>query len=94
MPSAALLARASAADVDPATLESKDVLAETIAVEPLTPNAATIYKVRPGDTLYEIAKRHGTTVERLRVWNNLHGSKLNVGDKLVVASPKTANTQQ
>jgi membrane-bound lytic murein transglycosylase D len=94
MPSAALLARASVADVDPSTLESKDVLAETVAVEPLTASAAAVYRVRPGDTLYEIAKRHGTTVERLRAWNNLRGSKLNIGDKLVVASPKTANTQQ
>jgi membrane-bound lytic murein transglycosylase D len=93
MPSAALLARASSADADPATLDPKDVLAETTAVEPLSSTPA-VYRVRAGDTLYQIARRHGTTVEKLRAWNNLRGSKLNIGDKLVVQSPKAVATQQ
>lgn len=29
------------------------------------------YTVRRGDSLYEIANRYGTTVERLRLWNNM-----------------------
>src|SRR5204863_1073683 len=50
MPSAALLARAAVADVDPATLESTDVLSETTAVEPMIADrTAAVYRVRAGD---------------------------------------------
>ena len=91
MPSAALLARASTAET--AATESANTLAETVAVAE-TAGVKKIYRVRPGDTLFAIAKRSGATVEQLKAWNNLHGSKLNVGDKIVIQSPKTANTQQ
>jgi len=93
MPSAALLARASSGELEK-TAEAvvEDVLAETTAVasEP----AARIYRVRAGDTLYAIAKRTGTTIEQLRSWNKIRGSNLKIGDRLVIQSPKTSNTQQ
>jgi len=38
--------------------------------------AATTYIVRPGDTLSEIAVRHGTTVQALVQANNLHNANL------------------
>ncbi len=41
---------------------------------PMTANAGTqrlSYTVRRGDNLYAIATRYGTTVERLKSWNNL-----------------------
>jgi len=90
MPSAALLARASTAET---ATQVASAIADTLAVdEP----AATpkVYRVRAGDTLYAIAKRNGATIEQLKVWNNIRGSKLNVGDRIVIQSPKTANTQQ
>jgi peptidoglycan lytic transglycosylase D len=90
MPSAALLARASTADT---ATEDASAIAETTAVE--GPAAARkVYRVRAGDTLYAIAKRNGATIEQLKAWNNIRGSKLSVGDRIVIQSSKTANTQQ
>ncbi len=89
MPSAALLARASAAGAEPAT--AADVLKDTVAVEAAPPS---VYRVRAGDTLFGIARKHGTTVDRLKAWNRMRGTKLNIGDRLVVQSPASASAQQ
>ncbi len=43
------------------------------------------YRVRPGDTLYSIAKRHGLTVEDIRHKNNLSGTVIRPGDVLYLA---------
>lgn len=43
-----------------------------------------IYTIRYGDTLWEIARKFGTTVENLKEWNNLKGNKIRVGEKLVI----------
>ncbi|MGE5577561.1 MAG: LysM peptidoglycan-binding domain-containing protein [Syntrophothermus sp.] len=48
------------------------------------------YTVAPGDTLYLIAKRHGTTVEALRQANGIWSDYLEVGQDLVLpGSPST-----
>jgi N-acetylmuramoyl-L-alanine amidase len=47
--------------------------------------AATTYIVRPGDTLSEIAVRHGTTVQALVQANNLHNANvIRVGQLLQI----------
>ncbi|MGQ9751504.1 MAG: LysM peptidoglycan-binding domain-containing protein [Thermoanaerobaculaceae bacterium] len=43
------------------------------------------YRVRPGDTLYSIAKKHGTTVEAIQARNNLNGTIIRPGDVLYLA---------
>ena len=48
-----------------------------------TPEKIT-YKVRRGDTLSEIAVRHGVSVTKLRQWNNLRGSRIRVGQRLTI----------
>ncbi|MBC7106400.1 MAG: LysM peptidoglycan-binding domain-containing protein, partial [Firmicutes bacterium] len=48
------------------------------------PAAAATYEVRPGDSLYLIANRFGSTVDVLRVWNDCWGDYLYPGQKLVV----------
>jgi len=47
--------------------------------------AAGHYVVQAGDTLYDIARRHGTTVAELKRLNKLSGSRIKPGDVLVVA---------
>ena len=42
------------------------------------------YEVRPGDSLWEIARRHDTTVTRLRSANNLGGSRIYPGQVLTL----------
>jgi membrane-bound lytic murein transglycosylase D len=88
MPTAALLARATAAEADAGPAVSAAAPADGEEV------AATMYRVRAGDTLYAIARRHGTTVELLKVWNNLKSSALSIGRRLVVSPARPANAQQ
>jgi membrane-bound lytic murein transglycosylase D len=94
MPSAALLARATtSSDLEKAAEAIvADVLAETTPVPDDRP-AAKIYRVRAGDTLTAIAKKTRTTVAQLKSWNKIRGSKLNIGDRLVIQSPTSRATQ-
>jgi hypothetical protein len=43
-----------------------------------------IYRVRPGDTLWEIARAHDTTVERIRAANALDDATLQPGQALAI----------
>lgn len=42
------------------------------------------YRVRKGDTLNKIAQKNGTQVSQLQAWNSLRGTKISVGDQLIV----------
>jgi hypothetical protein len=44
----------------------------------------TAYRVRSGDSLWTIARRHGVSVDRLKAANDLKGSRLAVGQTLVI----------
>lgn len=88
MPSAALLARAASgqgaqsADATPAVFEAE------------TPEQNIVYRVKRGDTLYAIARRFQTTIERLKQLNGLRGSALKIGDRLLISNGQAANAQQ
>jgi len=43
-----------------------------------------VHKVRRGDNLSDIAKRYRTNVTNLKRWNNIRGSVINPGQRLVV----------
>ena len=93
MPSAALLARASAGELEnTAAAIVADVLKET------TPLASTVserrtYQVKRGDTLYAIARKTGTTIADLKNWNKLRSTNLQVGTRLLIQPPRPANLQ-
>ena len=55
----------------------------TAALKKLQNYQSNVYVVKKGDTLYEIAKRHGTTVNQIKLWNN-SDENLSVGQKLVL----------
>jgi len=60
------------------------------------PSAAGEYRVRRGDTLWGIARTHGTTVERLVGENGLRGRTIQVGQTLrvpVAGSGQVAGVQ-
>ena len=42
------------------------------------------YRVRKGDTLYSIAKRHDISVDQLKVFNNLSDNTIEIGQVLIV----------
>lgn len=48
------------------------------------PDAARTYVVRSGDSLWEIARRHDTTVAHLKAANGLDGSRIRPGQALVL----------
>ena len=43
-----------------------------------------IYKVKSGDVLGKIARRHGCTVAQIKRWNGLKNNNIRVGQKLVI----------
>lgn len=67
-----------------------DMEALVVPVAPVTASARarfTSYIVRRGDTLITVADRFGVSVEQLRHWNRLRGSKLTPGRRISVAEP-------
>ena len=50
-----------------------------------------IYIVKPGDTLWGIAKKHNITVENIKSINKLNTNMLSVGQKLNLKQPNTNN---
>lgn len=90
MPSAALLARAAAG-------QATDAVAAAYDKDSVPQEAAptrVVYRVRRGDTLYAIARKHGTTIEDIKTWNNLRSTRLSIGARLVIHSSRGANAQQ
>ena len=58
---------------------------------PSLPEGTVVYEVKPGDSLYAIAKEHKTTVKAIREANDLTTSKIRPGQKLTILSPETEN---
>jgi len=46
----------------------------------------SLYTVRRGDSLYEIAQRYDVSVDQIKSWNNRRSNTIHPGDKLVVYS--------
>jgi membrane-bound lytic murein transglycosylase D len=89
MPSAAVLARASSG------APVQTVAEETTASDDDVPEqSSVVHRVRSGDTLFGLAKRYHTTVERLKSLNRLAGNSLRVGTRLVISAARAANAQQ
>ena len=56
----------------------KDSLVQT------TPNNK-LYTIKTGDTLYNVSKRFGLTVDELKVLNNMADNSIKIGQKLIIA---------
>jgi membrane-bound lytic murein transglycosylase D len=50
------------------------------------------YRVRKGDTLFSIARRHGTTVEHIKALNGLRGNSLQAGQTLTLSGTRIAES--
>lgn len=54
--------------------------------------ANTTYKVKKGDSLYKIAKSKKVSVAKLKKLNNIKGSHLKIGEKIVINKSKRKST--
>lgn len=57
--------------------------------KPETPSTTDTYTVKAGDTLYKIASANNTTVDNLKLINNLDSNTLSVGQVLKLPSKST-----
>lgn len=60
-------------------------LAKNSARKELKNAAKKYYTVRPGDTLFSIAKKQGISLDKLRALNRIKGNKVRVGQKLIIS---------
>lgn len=76
------------AEGNPALQRQAEAILNTVNIElvmsPRMMPEKTEYVVQSGDSLARIAKQYGTTVELLRVGNDIRGSLIRVGDRLRV----------
>ncbi len=91
--SVARIYHVSAADLAAANdlSESESLQGVEAVVVPVPPAASSqrtlLYTARRGDTLITIADRFGVSLEQLRRWNQMTGSKVAPGRRLRVAEP-------
>jgi hypothetical protein len=64
--------------------EPPPVTARAVAVLHADPEAVETYRVNRGDSLWSIARRHGTTVETIKALNGLRDSRIIAGQRLTV----------
>jgi membrane-bound lytic murein transglycosylase D len=60
--------------------------APPVAADPPPPHI-TRYKVRKGESLWTISKKHGVTVKQLKRWNSLRGDAVHPGQELRLTAP-------
>ena len=56
-----------------------------LSAMPLPAFAGTYYEVKPGDTLWNISRTYGTTVERIQELNSIYSSLIFPGQSLLIA---------
>lgn len=54
-------------------------------------NKVRYHQVKAGDTLYDLARRYGCSVKELQNWNQLDGSRIDIGRRLIISPPAAAS---
>lgn len=67
-------------------------LVSTALVASATAASAHTYIVKPGDTLYGIARQHAMTVDQIKQWNGLTSDNIWAGQSLSLAGPAATAT--
>lgn len=78
--------------VNDKTASSSDNVKTETKTRTITENV--YYKVRSGDNLTTIAKKHRTTVKNIQVWNGMKSTRLDVGKRLIVGKKKRTITEE
>jgi membrane-bound lytic murein transglycosylase D len=77
----AVVASAGAATGGPAE-PVKETTVAAATTDAVAVTDRVVYRVKRGDTLYEIAQRFDTTVAKIKSLNRLNGSRITAGDRL------------
>ncbi|MDR1303773.1 MAG: LysM peptidoglycan-binding domain-containing protein [Verrucomicrobiales bacterium] len=64
--------------------EPNTALPDKPVIQPASVNSGENYTVVSGDSLWKIARNHGTTVEQLKAVNNLTSELIHPGQVLVI----------
>ncbi|UCE02179.1 MAG: LysM peptidoglycan-binding domain-containing protein [Candidatus Latescibacterota bacterium] len=56
-----------------------------------TPSGRSTYRVRRGDTLGKIARRHGVSVNQIMAWNGKSNTRITVGERLTLYGAKPSS---
>ena len=65
-------------------LSSNTLSIGQVLVLPSTSPSVNYYTVQRGDSLYSIAKKFGTTVDKLKTANNLVNNLISIGQELII----------
>lgn len=68
-------------------IPTKEEISQLEALKNKPEEKPATYKVRKGDTLSEIALKHGVSVKDLKEWNNLKTDRLDIGKVLRLSKP-------
>ena len=68
--------------------KKKELLNDKLTAKPYNPyranGEAVVYRVRSGDNLYNIARKYGVSVSKIKSWNNLKSDMLQIGQRLII----------
>ena len=82
------------AGTEPAPTEHAEAPPAAKPDEPEAPSAPPSYTVQPADTLYDIARAHGVSVDDLIAWNDIDGTLIRPGQTLVLGAVQGRPTPQ
>ncbi len=70
-----------------ASINNQLAQADKAKSKPVAVNGSKVYYVQPGDTLWEISKKHGgVSVAEIKALNNLTSNNIKAGQKLIISN--------
>lgn len=90
-----LLAARTETPAPPVETRKADVVVAAANVTPRTVSSEQVrlyYRVKRGDTLFGIARLYKTTVASLKAWNQIRGTAITPGQRLLILTSRNART--